>query len=149
MQTMPIKRVSPQEAKVLMEAEDYVYLDVRSVPEFEAGHPPGAYNIPIAHMTSGGMHPNAGFLAEVASAFSKDAKLVVGCKAGGRSLRAVQALMQAGYENVVDQRAGFDGARDSFGQLQEAGWQRAGLDVAVEAEPGRSYGELKGSGKEG
>ena len=131
-----------------METEDYVYLDVRSVPEFEAGHPPGAYNIPIAHMTPGGMRPNADFLAEVASAFSRDAKLVVGCKAGIRSLTAVQALMQAGYENVVDQRAGFDGARDSFGQLQEAGWQRRGFDVALEAEPGRSYAKLTGSGKE-
>lgn len=132
-----------------MESEGYVYLDVRSIPEFEAGHPAGAYNIPIAHMTSGGMRPNAGFLAEVATVFAKDAKLVVGCKMGGRSLRAAQALTQIGYENVVDQRAGFDGARDPFGQLQEPGWQRVGFDVALEAAPGRSYDELVGSRKDG
>lgn len=145
---MSVKRVSPEEAKSLMENEGYSYLDVRSIPEFEAGHPAGAYNIPIAHMTQGGMRPNGGFLAEVASVFPKEAKLVVGCKTGGRSLRAAQGLMQTGYENVVDQRAGFDGARDSFGQLQEAGWQRAGFDVAMEAETGRSYAELTGPGKD-
>jgi rhodanese-related sulfurtransferase len=141
---MSVKRVSPEEAKSLMENEGYSYLDVRSIPEFEAGHPAGAYNIPIAHKAQGGMRPNGGFLAEVASVFPKDAKLVVGCNSGGRSLRAAQALMQTGYENVVDQRAGFNGTRDSFGQLQEAGWQRAGFEVATKAEVGRSYEEVAG-----
>ena len=145
---MSVERVSPEEAKALMENEGYVYLDVRSVPEFEAGHPAGAYNIPIAHMSQGGMRPNTEFLTEVANVFPKDAKVVVGCKTGARSLRAAQALIQAGYENMVDQRAGYDGARDSFGQLQEAGWQRRGFDVAMEAEPGRSYAELIGSGED-
>jgi rhodanese-related sulfurtransferase len=139
---MSVKGVSPEEAKSLMENEGYSYLDVRSIPEFEAGHPAGAYNIPIAHMTPSGMRPNGGFLAEVASVFPKDAKLVVGCRTRGRSLRAAQGLMQTGYENVVVQRAGFDGTRDSFGQLQEAGWQRAGFEVATEAEVGRSYEEV-------
>jgi rhodanese-related sulfurtransferase len=142
---MSVKRVSPEEAKALMDHEGYVYLDVRSIPEFEAGHPAGAFNIPIAHMTPAGMRPNAGFLAEVAAAFPKDTKLVVGCKMGGRSLRAAQVLIQSGYQQVVDQRAGFDGARNSFGQLQEPGWRRIGLDVALEPEPGRSYAELIGS----
>lgn len=146
---MSVKRVSPEEAKALMDNDGYVYLDVRSIPEFDAGHPAGAYNIPIAHMTPAGMRPNATFLAEVAAVFPKDAKLVVGCTMGGRSLRAAQALIQTGYEHVVDQRAGFDGARDPFGQLQEAGWQRIGLDIAFEAEPGRSYEELVGSRKDG
>ncbi|MGB5811232.1 MAG: rhodanese-like domain-containing protein [Polyangiales bacterium] len=141
---MSIKRVSPEEAKALVDTQGYVYVDVRSIPEFEAGHPTGAYNIPVAHMTPGGMRPNPDFLSEVAAVFPADTKLVLGCKAGGRSLRAAQALSQAGYSDLVDQRAGFSGARDGFGQLQEAGWQAAGLDVATEAEPGRSYGELTG-----
>ena len=33
---MPVKRVSPEEARDLMEKEGYTYLDVRSIPEFEA-----------------------------------------------------------------------------------------------------------------
>jgi rhodanese-related sulfurtransferase len=36
---MPVKRVSAEEARRLMEEQGYVYVDVRSVPEFEAGAP--------------------------------------------------------------------------------------------------------------
>ncbi|MEM7437607.1 MAG: rhodanese-like domain-containing protein [Myxococcota bacterium] len=139
---MTIKRVSPADAQALLDEQGYVYLDVRSVPEFEAGHPAGAYNIPIAHMGAGGMRPNANFLSEVAAAFPTDTKLVIGCKSGGRSLRAAQALAQAGYTELVDQRAGFGGARNAFGQLEEPGWQTAGLSVATEADAGRSYADL-------
>ena len=39
---MAVNRVSPEEARDLMDKEGYAYLDVRSVPEFEAGHPTGA-----------------------------------------------------------------------------------------------------------
>ena len=145
---MSVKRVSPEEAKALIEDEQYAYLDVRSIPEFDAGHPPGAYNIPIAHLTPSGMRPNPDFLEVVGSTFDKDAKLVLGCKAGGRSLRAAEALIRAGYTRVVDQRAGFEGARDAFGQLQEAGWRPAGFAVATEALEGRSYDALaKKAGK--
>ena len=35
---MPVKRVSPEDAQRLMDKEGYVYVDVRSIPEFEAGH---------------------------------------------------------------------------------------------------------------
>lgn len=139
---MTVRRVSPQEADALVKEEDYVYLDVRSIPEFEAGHPGGAYNIPLMHATPNGMRPNGEFLAVVAAAFGKDAKIVVGCKTGGRSLRAAQGLVAAGYEAVVDQRAGFHGTRDPFGQVQEAGWLGAGLEVATEAHPERGYEAL-------
>jgi rhodanese-related sulfurtransferase len=139
---MTVRRVSPQEADALVKDEDYVYLDVRSIPEFEAGHPGGAYNIPLMHATPTGMRPNGDFLAVVAATFGKDAKIVVGCKTGGRSLRAAQGLVAAGYEAVVDQRAGFHGTHDPFGQVQEAGWLRAGLEVATEAHPERRYEAL-------
>ena len=142
MYAMVVKRVSPQEADALVKDEGYAYLDVRSIPEFDAGHPAGAYNIPLMHATPSGMRPNGDFFPVVAAAFSKGAKLVVGCKTGGRSLRAAQGLLDAGFEAVVDQRAGFQGTRDPFGQVKEAGWQGAGLDVATEAEPDRTYGAL-------
>ena len=34
------------------------------------------------------------------------------------------------------------GARDPFGQLQEPGWEAAGLAVSTEPEPGRGYEAL-------
>jgi rhodanese-related sulfurtransferase len=139
---MTIKRVSPEEAKQLLDGEGYVYLDVRSIPEFEQGHPEGAYNIPLLHMTPGGMQPNPDFMDVVSATFDRDTKVVVGCKAGGRSLRAAQAMLQAGYTQVIDQRAGFVGATNPFGQVTEPGWQPQGLPVATEAAEGHTYGDL-------
>jgi rhodanese-related sulfurtransferase len=127
-----------------MHNDGYVYLDVRSEHEFEAGHPAGAYNVPLMHMAAGGMVANPDFIRVVSAHFHADARLIVGCKAGGRSLRAASALVLAGFGNVVDQCAGFDGERDAFGAVTSPGWARVGLAVEEGQPPGRSYGELKG-----
>jgi rhodanese-related sulfurtransferase len=136
-----VKRVSPAEAKELVD-EGWTYLDVRSEPEFAAGHPAGAHNVPIAHSGPSGMKPNPDFLDVVEALYPKDARLVVGCQAGGRSARAAEMLAAAGYTQITDQRAGFGGARDSFGQVSEPGWAAAGLPVE-NVTPGSSYAELK------
>ena len=137
-----IQRVSPADAKKLVDEQGYVYLDVRSEPEFAAGHPVGAQNIPLMHAGPGGMTPNPDFLAVAQAVYPKDSKLVVGCKAGGRSLKAAEMMIAAGYTDVIDQRAGFEGPRDAFGALSEKGWGPAGLPVETTT-PGGSYGELK------
>ena len=110
-----MKRVSPKEADLLLKEEGYVYLDVRSIPEFDAGHTAGAYNIPLMHATPSGMRPNGDFISVIGVVFPKDSKLVIGCRSGNRSLRAAEALLAAGFEHVVDQRAGHGGVRDAFG----------------------------------
>ena len=140
---MTVKRVSPKEADALVRDQGYVYVDVRSIPEFDAGHPTGAYNVPIMHNTGAGMQPNADFLAVMLSAFPKDTKLVMGCRSGNRSLRAATMLLEAGFADVVDQRGGMAGARNAFGQLEEEGWEAAGLAMSEEAEPERTYRSLE------
>ena len=137
-----IQRVSPADAKKLVDDEGYVYLDVRSEHEYGAGHPVGAQNVPLMHAGPGGMTPNADFLAVVQAVYPKDARLVVGCKAGGRSMKAVEMMIGAGYTHLIDQRAGFDGPRDAFGTLTEKGWSPAGLPVET-VTAGGSYVELK------
>jgi rhodanese-related sulfurtransferase len=139
---MAVKRISPEEARVLMDEQGYAYLDVRSVPEFEAGHPQGAYNIPLAHLGPAGMAPNFDFLTVAQKTFPTDSKLVVGCKSGGRSLQAAMMLISSGYVNVIDQRSGFAGGLDVSGR-PEPGWAPKGLPTATQAETGRSYEELK------
>jgi rhodanese-related sulfurtransferase len=134
---MAVKRVSPEEARDLMEKDGYTYLDVRSVPEFESGHPRGAFNIPLNHMGPGGMSPNPDFLSVVQKTFPPDAKLVLGCKGGGRSLRAAEMLQAAGFKSIIDQRAGFEGS------ATEAGWRPRGLPTESQAEPGRAYETLQ------
>src|SRR5262245_36136562 len=136
-----VKRVSPAEAKQLVD-EGWLYLDVRSDPEFAAGHPAGAHNVPVMLPGPRGMAQNPDFLALVEALYPKDQRLVVGCQAGGRSLAAARMLIGAGYTQIVDQRAGFGGARDSFGQVTEPGWAAAGLPVET-ATPGGSYAELR------
>ncbi len=78
-------KLTPEEALEKMEDEDYAYVDVRSINEFEGGHPVGAYNIPFKHMLPGGMADNEDFVAVMEASFAKDAKLIVACKAGGRA----------------------------------------------------------------
>ncbi len=137
-----VKRIGPQEAKDLMGA-GYTYVDVRSEGEFAAGHPAGAVNVPLAYMGPSGMTPNPDFVRVMEAALGKGAKIVVGCKSGGRSLRAAQALLAAGFTDVVDQRAGWDGVRDAFGKVTEAGWSSAGLLAETDAPPGATYAELR------
>jgi rhodanese-related sulfurtransferase len=127
-----------------MERQGYLYVDVRSVPEFQAGHPEGAYNVPLLDMGPAGMAPNPDFLEVMQRAFPKDAKLVLGCRAGGRSARAADMLESVGFTDVLDQRAGFEGAPNPMtGRVAEPGWRPAGLPVARDAAPGRDYQALR------
>ena len=137
---MPVKRVSPDDARELMEKQGYVYVDVRSIPEFEAGHPEGAYNVPLAHLGPHGMAPNTEFLSVMQKQFPKDAKIVVGCKSGGRSLQAATILLSSGFTDVIDQRAGFSGST-------EPGWVQKGLPTAKVAPPDRTFAGLGGKTK--
>jgi rhodanese-related sulfurtransferase len=133
---MPVKRVSPEAALELMQKEGYVYVDVRSIPEFEAGHPEGAFNVPLVHRGPHGMTPNTDFLSVMEKAFGKSARIVVGCASGGRSLQAATILLASGFTDVIDQRAGFLGAT-------EPGWASAGLPTAKNAPSERTYPALR------
>lgn len=140
---MTTKRVEPDEAARLV-GEKWNYLDVRSVAEFEQGHPEGAFNIPLLDMAPGqGLKPNPDFLDVCRASFPCDAKLVVGCKSGGRSAKAAQQLEASGYTSLVDMRGGFGGEVDAAGRVTCSGWQARGLPVSAVAMPGRSYAELK------
>jgi rhodanese-related sulfurtransferase len=139
---MAPSRVSAREAARLMAEEGYVYLDVRSLGEFAAGHPTGAYNVPIVIESpiGYGLVPNQEFLDVVRANFAPDAAIVVGCRTSGRSAHAQQVLAAHGYRNVVLNQGGFEAARGPGGM--EPGWARCGLPVSVEPEPGRSYADL-------
>lgn len=125
---MEVKRITPEEAKELLDSGGYLYLDVRTVPEFEAGHVPGAKNVPVVEPDGyGRMALNPRFLEVVEANFPKDAKCITGCQKGGRSLKAAQLLLQAGFTNVVDMRGGFGGETDEMGRMTFPGWASRGL----------------------
>jgi rhodanese-related sulfurtransferase len=142
-----IREVAPAEAHTtLQQHPEAVYLDVRTEEEFEAGHPAGARNVPIVLLDPASGRPiaNPDFLTVVGQHVARTAKLLVGCQAGGRSMRACEVLLQAGYTDVANVRGGFGGARDHGGRLVEPGWRDAGLPVETGATPGSCYADLAG-----
>ncbi len=139
--------ITAPELLELIAKGEWVYVDVRSVPEFAQGHPAGAYNVPLAHMGPEGTSANPDFLSAMEGHFPYDVRLVVGCRTSNRSEHAVVMLLRAGYTNVAIQRAGFLGTRDFFGR-SDPGWGKTGLPTSQQAEPGRSWAELNGGKSE-
>ena len=136
-----IKAVTPEEAAELLK-QGHVYVDVRSEPEFEEGHPEGALNVPLLNAGPVGLVPNPEFLTVMESAFGKDEPLVIGCKAGGRSKRAAEMLAKAGFSRLSDQVAGFDAGKDAFGRTLP-GWGRTALPVGKGKPTGQAYADVK------
>lgn len=136
------EKITPEDALELMEDEGFVYVDVRSVEEFEGGHPEGAYNIPWKLRGPTGLVENPEFVRVFEATFSKDANVILGCQAGGRSAAAAAALEKRGFTAIRDQLAGWGGKKDSYGGTLEAGWQATGLPTELVAEEGRNYVDL-------
>ena len=128
---MPIKQVSPAEAHELIRS-GCRYLDVRTEPEFSAGHPATAVNVPVffRDASSGQMVPNPDFLEVVQRYFPKDMAIVVGCMSGMRSQRACEILEGAGYTDLTNVTGGFGGQRDASGAIIAKGWRDEGLPVS-------------------
>jgi rhodanese-related sulfurtransferase len=123
--------------------DGYVYVDVRSTREFASGHPEGAVNVPLLeHDDSGQMTQNPDFVRVMKASFAPDAKLLVGCQAGMRSLKASQMLETFGFTDVSNVRGGFGGARDQSGATLEPGWASANLPVEIDAPEDRTYEAL-------
>ena len=141
---MAVKEITPQEAHDALQKEpDCVYIDVRTVHEFCAGHPQGAVNIPIAFPDPGrGMALNQDFVKVMESHFSKEKKIIVGCQAGPRSEAAARMLVEAGYQDVANMQGGFGGMRDPFGRVIAPGWSSLELPVSQENGAGVSYESL-------
>ena len=81
-----IPALSVDEARARLDGDGAVVLDVREPEEWNAGHVEGAASIPMGELSA-----RQGDIPE-------GAHLVVVCRSGGRSARAVQALVAAGYD---------------------------------------------------
>src|SRR3990167_2421614 len=115
---MAIEQITPGIAPEQMEdsTNPEIYLDVRTVEEYEAGHPAVAYNVPVmVRVESGQMVPNPDFKEKVEKIFQKTKRLVIGCMAGGRSQKGCQRLEAAGFESLANVQGGYGGTRDPSG----------------------------------
>lgn len=146
---MPIAQVTPEEAKRLLDGGGFVYLDVRTVPEFVNGHAPSALNIPVVEMNSqiGAMELNGKFLSIVAANIPPDAQLIVGCRTGGRSTTASEILAQAGYKNLRNLDGGYAGITDPIGHVVKEGWSTLGYPIERGDGGAKSYASLTATTK--
>jgi len=99
---------APELAAQIGAASTPVILDVRTAREFDAGHVPGAINVP---------HTEIPDRIEEISAF-KGKEVVVYCGSGKRAAMAEADLLAAGFSNV----------RDLEGHMQQ--WQAGGFPLA-------------------
>ena len=85
--------LSPEEAKARMDAnQDLILLDVRTQPEYDDGHIPGAVCLPNEEITE-----------DMPIAFDRDAEILVYCHdTDHRSAEAAEKLAKMGYTNVAD-----------------------------------------------
>lgn len=135
-----IRHLTVQQAHQ-QQATGATYLDVRSVPEFQQGHPEGAFNVPLLHFDpqTRQMKPNPEFVSVVKGNVAPDAKLVIGCQVGGRSQQACEVLSNAGFQDVANVLGGYGGAP----QMGHAGWVQAGLPVETTGDDRREYEALQ------
>ena len=96
-------RITPQEALEMMERENVVVLDVRSLEEFEQGHIPGAVLLPDTDVRE-----NASSVIP-----DKTQIILVYCRSGRRSEGAARVLIELGYTRVYD----FGGIADWVGEI--------------------------------
>ncbi|MFW9995842.1 MAG: rhodanese-like domain-containing protein, partial [Candidatus Odinarchaeota archaeon] len=89
--------VSPEEVKLALETEDVFLLDVRTPEEYELGHIPGAYLIPVTELD--------GRKSELPANVSQS--LIVYCRSGSRSATASEKLTSWGYLDVRNMLGGF------------------------------------------
>ena len=89
-----MKEVTVQELKDMMDnKEDFQLIDVREEMEFD-------------HCNLGGELIPMGIVMENLDKISTDKKVVIHCKAGGRSATITQMLESKGYTNVYNLKGG-------------------------------------------
>jgi rhodanese-related sulfurtransferase len=145
-----VPEITAEEAKRRLQGpERWIYLDVRTVAEFVAGHPPGAWNVPVAEVNPalGRMEFNESFLEVVGAALPKDARILVGCRSGGRSEMACRVMLDAGYRDVVNVHGGFAGMENARGEIVVEGWSTLGFPIERGLGGEKGYEALQSKGK--
>ena len=85
------KDISFLEAKEMMDSGDVIILDVRSEEEYITGHIKGAILFPLDEIED-----------RINEIENKNAKIIVYCKSGRRSVCACEILVKAGFTNIYN-----------------------------------------------
>lgn len=87
-------------------------VDVRSAPEYRAGHVGGAHSVPLDELDPEALPERIGVPGA-----GKETPLYLTCQSGLRAQQAAETLRDAGYHNVALLRGGTEG------------WEKAGLPM--------------------
>jgi rhodanese-related sulfurtransferase len=101
--------VSPQQATLLLNREDALLIDVRTAPEWSAGHIPNSRHIELGQLQKR--------LSELEK--FKGRPVIVNCQSGNRSDAACRTLRNHGFERVYNLAGGI------------SAWKEAGLPVTM------------------
>ena len=82
-------------AGILDKNDGLLLVDCRTTGEFENGHIPGSFNVPLDELASSDL-------------VCKAERVVVYCASGVRSVRARKIIASAGVKEVVDLRGGIN-----------------------------------------
>ena len=85
--------------EIIKENTDTILLDVRSKQEYNEGHITGAINIPEYEILS----KSNNILN------NKNARIIVYCKSGTRSKKAIKTLKKLGFTNLYNLKGGIEG----------------------------------------
>ena len=85
-------KITPQEAKKIMDSEEVIILDVRTLAEYNQGHIENSVLLPYDEI--------AQKAAQVIP--DKQSKVLVYCRSGNRSGIASRDLVSMGYTNILD-----------------------------------------------
>lgn len=91
-----MKNISAEKAYEILQKRDQVFLDVRTLQEYDKGHIQNAINIPL------------NFLKDIIQKVirNKNEPLYVYCLSGSRSTQAAKILEGLGYTNVFNLESG-------------------------------------------
>ncbi|WP_432014287.1 rhodanese-like domain-containing protein [Streptomyces cucumeris] len=103
------RRLTPQQAHTNTADGTAALLDVREIPEWRAGHAPGALHLPLTRLLAGAALPST----------AQGRPVVAICRSGHRSQRAAKLLGARGID-AVDVTGGMNA------------WTAAGLPVVDE-----------------
>ena len=95
-----------QTREELDQGQASLLLDVREPAEWEKGHIPGALLAPRG-MLEWYADPTTPY-AKPELTTKRDARIIVACASGGRSMLAAETLKKMGYTNVVSMAGGFN-----------------------------------------
>ena len=84
--------IDAKQAKAMIDAGGVLVVDVRTREEYDAGHIPDVYNVPLDEIRDGIMKVTE----------NRDDTILLYCRSGNRSKVAARILTEMGYTNVYD-----------------------------------------------